>query len=307
MRRRAIVVEITAFSEEDSMNAKEAGTKSRCVLVATVFASLAIPTLARAHGDVPFTTPNVIHGCRSTSKSTFGTLRQITTGTCTSNEVIVHWDITGPQGAPGPQGATGPQGAVGPQGPQGPEGPQGPQGEKGDPGTGGTRAAGPCFDNTHRYVDCGNGTVTDTVTGLIWLKQADCLGSADWTSANQAAAALKSGDCSSTANPLNDGSSAGDWRLPTREEWIAMVARGIALGCTVSTGKAPTLTDDAGTACLSLGSSSFASVLQELYWSSTALDSNPIWGWVGFLGTGQVITNGKVNPSFVWPVRNGRR
>jgi hypothetical protein len=31
----------------------------------------------------------------------------------------------------------------------------------------------PCFDNLNRYVDCGNGTVTgtvtDTVTGLIWL------------------------------------------------------------------------------------------------------------------------------------------
>ena len=40
----------------------------------------------------------------------------------------------------------------------------------------GTRADGPCFDNTNRYVDCGNGTVTDTVTGLIWLQDADCLG-----------------------------------------------------------------------------------------------------------------------------------
>jgi len=25
----------------------------------------------------------------------------------------------------------------------------------------------PCFDNTNRYVDCGNGTVHDTVTNLI--------------------------------------------------------------------------------------------------------------------------------------------
>ena len=66
----------------------------------------------------------------------------------------------------------------------------------------GTRAAGPCLGKagSNRYVDCGNGTVTDNVTGLIWLKQADCLGSADWASASQAAAALKSGDCSSTAS-----------------------------------------------------------------------------------------------------------
>jgi hypothetical protein len=163
-----------------------------------VLALLAIPTLARAHGDVPFTEPNVVHGCRSTSKSNAGALRQITTGTCTTNEVIVHWHISGAQG------------------PQGETGPQGPQGEKGDPGTGGTatRAAGPCFDMDNRYVDCGNGTVTDTVTGLIWLKQTDCLGFQNWVNANAAAAALANGACG-----LTDGSSPGDWRLPTQAEW----------------------------------------------------------------------------------------
>src|SRR5688572_9003749 len=39
----------------------------------------------------------------------------------------------------------------------------------------GTKAAAPCADKTKRYVDCGNGTVADTMTGLIWLKQASCL------------------------------------------------------------------------------------------------------------------------------------
>ena len=29
---------------------------------------------------------------------------------------------------------------------------------------------GPCFDNANRFVDCANGTVTDTSTGLIWMK-----------------------------------------------------------------------------------------------------------------------------------------
>ena len=115
----------------------------------------------------------------------------------------------GAPGAPGPQGATGDSGALGPQGAQG---------EKGDPGAGATRADGPCVGNTNRYVDCGNGTVTDSVTGLIWLKQADCLGYATWTLGNQAAAALKSGDCSGL---LSDGSSPGDWRLSTKDEWIA--------------------------------------------------------------------------------------
>jgi hypothetical protein len=40
--------------------------------------------------------------------------------------------------------------------------------------------------------------VTDTVTGLIWLQNAYCLGSLDWATANQAAASLKTGDCGGT-------------------------------------------------------------------------------------------------------------
>jgi hypothetical protein len=33
-----------------------------------------------------------------------------------------------------------------------------------------------CPDDSGKiYVDCGNGTVTDNRTGLVWLKNADCL------------------------------------------------------------------------------------------------------------------------------------
>ena len=52
--------------------------------------------------------------------------------------------------------------------------------------------------------------MTDTVTGLIWLKHSDCLATNTWAAANQAAAGLKNGDCG-----LSDKSSSGDWRLPT--------------------------------------------------------------------------------------------
>src|SRR5262249_39699242 len=83
---------------------------------------------------------------------------------------------------------------------------------------GGTRgpAAARCGDKTKRYVDCGNGTVTDSETGLVWLKQSNCLSSADWEGAKKAVAGLKNGDCM-----LTDGSSPGDWRLPTQKEWEA--------------------------------------------------------------------------------------
>jgi hypothetical protein len=78
-------------------------------IVAATLAVVAVPTVASAHGTVPFTNTNVIHGCRGA----LGILRQITSGNCVGGEVIVHWDIVGPDGAVGPQGATGPQGPIG--------------------------------------------------------------------------------------------------------------------------------------------------------------------------------------------------
>ena len=89
------------------------------------------------------------------------------------------------------------------------------QGTKGGNAAGGARgrAAAPCVDKTKRYADCGNGTVTDSLTGLVWLKKSNCLPSADFEAAKKAVAGLKNGDCM-----LTDASSPGDWRLPTQKE-----------------------------------------------------------------------------------------
>ena len=141
--------------------------------------------------------------------------------------------------------------------------------------------------------------MTDTVTGLIWLQDADCLGSDNWVGANQAAAGVKEGDCS-----LTDGSSAGDWRLPTRDEWQATVARAIALGCS---GPAA-LTNDAGTACLSVGPSSFVGVLSLASWSSSSFENSPSAGKRVFLSDGSFSGFGKRAIRLrVWPVRGGAR
>jgi hypothetical protein len=63
-----------------------------------------------------------------------------------------------------------------------------------------------------RWVDNSNGTITDTVTGLIWLKKADCI-HADWEDALAAVNSLASGQCE-----LTYGSAAGSWRMPNRNE-----------------------------------------------------------------------------------------
>src|SRR6184192_2151660 len=96
------------------------------------------------------------------------------------------------------------------------------------------KAAGPCGDKSMRYADCGNGTVTDSVTGLIWLKDPNCLMSATWDDAKKKVASLKNGDCM-----LSDGSAPGDWRLPTNKEWEATMVPAKSMMCSY-----PTLTDD---------------------------------------------------------------
>ena len=206
------------------------------------------------------------------------------------NMVIENIDVQAAQvqvvGVVGPTGPPGDTGSAGPAGPTGSPGPAGPQA---------TPADSVCADNTNRYVDCVNGTVTDTVTGLIWLKKADCFALSDWVSAINSAAQLKAGDCE-----LSDGSKPGDWRLPTRAEWVATVAPAVAGSCPL-----PTLTNRAGTACYA--SDGAFSGVQSFYWSSSTDATSPSVGWNVDLGSGHTSELSKdVVSSFVWPVRGGQ-
>jgi hypothetical protein len=71
-----------------------------------------------------------------------------------------------------------------------------------------------------RFIDQGNGTLYDTVTGLTWLKKADCLKNLSWTSALTAIGSLANGSCG-----LTDGSTAGMWRMPNRNEMLSLSDR----------------------------------------------------------------------------------
>lgn len=70
-----------------------------------------------------------------------------------------------------------------------------------------------------RFLDNGNGTVTDTMTGRVWMKQANCI-EADWANAVAAVEALGNGTCG-----LTDGSKPGDWRMPNRNEMESLEDR----------------------------------------------------------------------------------
>jgi hypothetical protein len=141
--------------------------------------------------------------------------------------------------------------------------------------------------------------VTDVNTGLIWLKQGNCLPASTWPAANQAAAGLKDGDCG-----LTDGSSPGDWRLPTLAEWSGMVKA----GCN-SEGN-PAIRDDRGLYCYgSFETTSPFTAGATDYWSSTGVDEGPGWAWMAelFPGTGRVGVGSRSVDRSVWPVRSGTR
>ena len=73
----------------------------------------------------------------------------------------------------------------------------------------------PACEVSCRFVDNGDGTVTDELTNLVWLKDADCIGGS-WSYTTDLVAGLHSSapyNCG-----LSDGSEAGDWRLPTKDE-----------------------------------------------------------------------------------------
>ena len=108
----------------------------------------------------------------------------------------------------------------------------------------------PGTDHPDRFADCENGTVTDTDTALIWLKDANCFELEDFAGASTAVAELRDGDCG-----LTDNSSPGDWRLPTTEEWDATLDRAVAKNC-----QNPSLTNTPGTGCYGAGPQPFTGV-----------------------------------------------
>ncbi len=158
-----------------------------------------------------------------------------------------------------------------------------------------------------RFVDNKNGTVTDNLTGLIWLKDANCTdtvggivrknGLLDWQSALTWSNNLADGKCN-----LSDKSRPGDWRLPNINELRSLIDY--------------SRHDPA----LPIGHP-FSNIQSTWYWSST---SNPVYTAGAFnvgLSRGSIHTTPKTGPLFgasrvssktgsalgVWPVRGGRK
>ena len=140
-----------------------------------------------------------------------------------------------------------------------------------------------------RFTDNGDGTVTDNLTGLIWLMNANCFGAKSWTDALSDANGLASGSCG-----LTDGSSAGDWRVPNIKELQSLIHYGFYIPC---------LPDTAGTGQWTEGNP-FSGVQSGNYWSSTACASTTYSAWVVSLSSGRVGGGNQDYDDYVWPVRS---
>ena len=138
-----------------------------------------------------------------------------------------------------------------------------------------------------RFKDNKDGTITDNLTGLIWLKDANCFGTRTWHDALPDCNGLADGQCG-----LTDGSKAGDWRLPNKRELFSLIHDGYSH---------PALSNTAGTRHWTEGDP-FNNVLWG-YWSSTthAWDSN--FAWAVYIDDGDVYDMPKIVTSYVWPVR----
>ena len=142
-----------------------------------------------------------------------------------------------------------------------------------------------------RFTDNGNGTVTDNLTGLIWLKNANCFGSRNWTTALNDCNTLTSGSCG-----LTDGSKAGDWRLPNVEELQSLVHYEFY---------GPAVPNTAGTGQWTEGSP-FNTVQSSYYWSGSTYASFPSSAWYVSMIFGVVDDYDKSCTYYVWPVRGGQ-
>ena len=142
-----------------------------------------------------------------------------------------------------------------------------------------------------RFTDNENGTVRDNLTGLSWLKDANCFEGRTWDQALSDCNGLADGQCG-----LTDGSSEGEWRLPNKRELFSLIHDGYYN---------PTLPNTVGTGQWAEGDP-FINVQFFRYVSSTTCSFDTDFTWNVYVSYGDVLSVLKSNNSYVWPVRGGQ-
>ncbi|MCP4198967.1 MAG: DUF1566 domain-containing protein, partial [Proteobacteria bacterium] len=153
---------------------------------------------------------------------------------------------------------------------------------------------------TPRFTDNSNGTVTDNLTGLIWLKNANCAAATrDWTTALSDVTQLNT-DGTMNSNNCGDTSNAGsfqtDWRLPNTLELISLIDWRY---------NGPSVPNTAGTGKWTEGQP-FSGVQSSYYWLGSTYAATTSFAWYVNLGYGVVSNENKAANFYVWPVRGGQ-
>lgn len=128
-----------------------------------------------------------------------------------------------------------------------------------------------------------DGTVTDNLTGLVWLKNANCGGANNWNDALAYCNTLANGSCG-----LTDGSVAGDWHLPNIAELESLINA------------------EESSPATWLNNQGFSSVQSPNYWSATTIASFTDYAWSVDMYYGYRNVGNKFSYYYVWPVRAGQ-
>ncbi|MDP3297140.1 MAG: DUF1566 domain-containing protein [Thermodesulfovibrionia bacterium] len=143
-----------------------------------------------------------------------------------------------------------------------------------------------------RFTDNGNGTVTDNLTGLMWLKDTNCIktnypafdsdGAVTWQNALDFVKGINNGTYSQC------GAGYSDWRLPNRKELRSLIDYS-RYGPVLPAGHP------------------FTNVQSVYYhWSSTTYAYYTYKAWMVHMWYGYVEGNHKFVDYYVWPVRSGQ-
>lgn len=138
--------------------------------------------------------------------------------------------------------------------------------------------------STPRFIDHGDETVTDDLTGLMWTKNADAPGplsciptTQNWNNA------LTYIQCLNVAGYLG----YNDWRLPNLKELLSLIDYSL---------------DDRPVP----PGHPFTSIQSASYWSSSTYAPNATKAWGVSMRYGEIVVPGKTGVYQLWPVRGGQ-
>ncbi|MBF0145835.1 MAG: DUF1566 domain-containing protein [Magnetococcales bacterium] len=136
-----------------------------------------------------------------------------------------------------------------------------------------------------RFTDQGNGTIKDTKSNLVWMKNGNCWGGLSWDAAGKAIEDLNAG------NKTCDGYTGKDtlWHLPTKDELISLLGG--------EKGKDGLVLPEGHP---------FGNVQQGHYWSATNADKEGT-AWYVNATNGHVDFYGKQETYFTWPVQADKK